>query len=97
MIFAKGVTSGYIPLSGVMISHELYETLRTQKGTLAHGFTYSGHPTACAVALENLRLIEEERLSAAPNRNPPTAADAASAEDKPAEPRPAIVPADAAE
>lgn len=62
MIFAKGVTSGYIPLSGVMISHEVYETLRTQKGTLAHGFTYSGHPTACAVALENLRLIEEERL-----------------------------------
>ncbi len=62
MIFAKGVTSGYLPLSGVMISREVHETLRTQKGTLAHGFTYSGHPVACAVALENLRLIEDEGL-----------------------------------
>jgi putrescine---pyruvate transaminase len=62
MIFAKGVTSGYVPLSGVMISRDLHETLKTQKGTFAHGFTYSGHPVACAVALANLRIIEAERL-----------------------------------
>ncbi len=62
MIFAKGVTSGYVPLSGVIISRDVHETLKMQKGVLAHGFTYSGHPVACAVALENLRLIEEERL-----------------------------------
>jgi putrescine aminotransferase len=62
LIFAKGVTSGYLPLSGVIISREILTTLKQQKGAFAHGFTYSGHPVACAVALENLRLIEEERL-----------------------------------
>jgi hypothetical protein len=48
-------------------------------------------------AREKLALIEEERLSAAPNRNPPPVADAAPAEDEPPEPRPAIVPAEPAE
>jgi putrescine aminotransferase len=62
MIFAKGVTSGYLPLSGVMISQEIYAALKSQKGALPHGFTYSGHPTACAVALENLAILEEEQL-----------------------------------
>jgi putrescine---pyruvate transaminase len=62
MIFAKGVTSGYLPLSGVMLTRSVHDTLKAVKGPFAHGFTYSGHPTACAVALRNLRIIEEERL-----------------------------------
>jgi putrescine aminotransferase len=62
MIFAKGVTSGYLPLSGVMLSRSVHETLKSVKGAFAHGFTYSGHPTACAVGLRNLQIIEEEHL-----------------------------------
>ena len=62
MIFAKGVTSGYLPLSGVMLTRSVHDTLKTAKGPFAHGFTYSGHPTACAVALRNLQILEDERL-----------------------------------
>jgi len=62
MIFAKGVTSGYLPLSGVMLSRDVHDTLKSLGGAFPHGFTYSGHPTACAVALRNLRIIEEEGL-----------------------------------
>jgi putrescine aminotransferase len=62
MIFAKGVTSGYLPLSGVMLTRAVHDTLKSVKGPFAHGFTYSGHPTACAVALRNLQILEEERL-----------------------------------
>ncbi|HEY7198780.1 MAG TPA: aminotransferase class III-fold pyridoxal phosphate-dependent enzyme, partial [Candidatus Dormibacteraeota bacterium] len=51
MTFAKGVTSGYLPLSGVMLTHAVHETLRELHGVFPHAFTYSGHPTACAVAL----------------------------------------------
>ena len=62
MIFAKGVTSGYLPLSGVMLTRAVHDTLKSMKGTFAHGFTYSGHPTACAVGLRNLQILEDERL-----------------------------------
>ena len=62
MIFAKGVTSGYLPLSGVMLTPAIHDTLKSVKGAFAHGFTYSGHPTACAVGLRNLQILEEERL-----------------------------------
>ena len=62
MIFAKGITSGYLPLSGVMLSRPVHDVLKAVKGPFAHGFTYSGHPTACAVALRNLQIIEDERL-----------------------------------
>jgi putrescine aminotransferase len=62
MIFAKGVTSGYLPHSGVMLTHAIHDTLKSVRGPFAHGFTYSGHPTACAVGLRNLQIIEEERL-----------------------------------
>lgn len=62
MIFAKGVTSGYLPLSGVMITPAVYEVLKSVKGPFQHGFTYSGHATACAVALRNLQIIEDEGL-----------------------------------
>jgi putrescine aminotransferase len=62
MIFAKGVTSGYLPLSGVMLTRQVHDGLRKLGSFLPHGFTYSGHPTACAVALRNLRIIEDEGL-----------------------------------
>lgn len=62
MIFAKGVTSGYLPLSGVTMTRQVHETLRSLHAPLPHGFTYSGHPTCCAVALRNLRIIEDEGL-----------------------------------
>ena len=60
--FAKGVTSGYLPLSGVVVSRAVHDTLKLQKGLFSHGFTYSGHPVACAVALANLGIIEREGL-----------------------------------
>src|SRR6267143_1138393 len=62
MVFAKGVTSGYLPLSGVMLTRAVNDTLKTVKGPFQHGFTYSGHPTACAVGLRNLQILEDERL-----------------------------------
>ncbi len=62
MVFAKGVTSGYLPLSGVMMTHPVHDTLKAVKGMFAHAFTYSGHPTSCAVALRNLRILEDEHL-----------------------------------
>ena len=62
MVFAKGVTSGYLPLSGVMLTHDVHDTLKSVKGPFAHGFTYSGHPTACAVGLRNLQILEDEHL-----------------------------------
>lgn len=60
--FAKGVTSGYVPLGGVGVSDEVWDTLSTPDRMFMHGFTYSGHPVACAVALPNLDIIERERL-----------------------------------
>ncbi|QCJ42901.1 aspartate aminotransferase family protein [Bacillus sp. S3] len=63
MCFAKGVSSGYAQLGGVMISSRLYkEFTELSNGTLLHGYTYSGHPTACAVALKNLEILEQEHL-----------------------------------
>ena len=63
MVFAKGITSGYAQLGGVILSKGLHEELTSlSPGTLLHGFTYSGHPTACAVALKNLEIIENEKL-----------------------------------
>ena len=60
--FAKAVTSGYIPLGGVMVGNRVAEVLIEQGGEFAHGYTYSGHPVACAVALANLDLMEREQL-----------------------------------
>src|ERR1700682_1544191 len=45
-----------------MLTRSVHETLKSVKGPFMHGFTYSGHPTSCAVALRNLRILEEERL-----------------------------------
>ena len=62
MTFAKGVTSGYIPLGGVMVGERVARTMIDHGGEFAHGYTYSGHPVACAVGLANLRLIQREGL-----------------------------------
>ena len=60
--FAKGVTSGYIPLGGVLVGDRIAKVVLEQGGEFNHGFTYSGHPVACAAALENIRIIQEEKL-----------------------------------
>jgi len=64
MTMAKGITSGYVPLSAVMISDKVGEVLEAGEGEFAHGYTYSGHPVACAVALANIDLIERDGLIA---------------------------------
>jgi putrescine aminotransferase len=60
---AKGITSGYVPLGATMVRDEIGEAL-AEGGYLAHGFTYTGHPVACAAALANLDIMERENLCA---------------------------------
>ena len=60
--FAKAVTSGYIPLGGVMVGDRVAKVLIEKGGEFNHGYTYSGHPVACAVALANLEIMEAEQL-----------------------------------
>ena len=60
--FAKGVTSGYLPLGGVLVSDRVADVVIAKGGEFAHGYTYSGHPAACAVALENIRILDEEGI-----------------------------------
>jgi putrescine aminotransferase len=62
MCLAKGVTSGYIPLSACMVNDRIADSLINKGGEFFHGFTYSGHPVSCAVALENIRILEEEKI-----------------------------------
>jgi putrescine---pyruvate transaminase len=62
MTFAKGVTSGYLPLGGVFVSKRISEVLIDRGGEFFHGYTYSGHPVACAVAIANLKILEDEKL-----------------------------------
>ena len=62
MTFAKGVTSGYIPLGGVMVGERVARVLIERGGEFNHGYTYSGHPVACAVAIANIRLIQRDGL-----------------------------------
>jgi 4-aminobutyrate---pyruvate transaminase len=62
---AKQLSSGYQPIAATVISEELYQAFVTQSeaiGVFAHGFTYGGHPVACAVALETLSIYRERRL-----------------------------------
>ena len=61
MTVAKAITSGYAPLSAALVGRRVAERLEGG-GVLAHGYTYSGHPVACAVALENLRILREEGI-----------------------------------
>ncbi|SLN37744.1 Omega-amino acid--pyruvate aminotransferase [Pseudoruegeria aquimaris] len=61
MTIAKGLSSGYAPIGGSLVSDEVANTV-AEAGDFNHGYTYSGHPVSCAVALENLRIIEDEKL-----------------------------------
>jgi 4-aminobutyrate--pyruvate transaminase len=61
---AKGITSGYVPLGAVGVSDAIYQQMLEPDAMFMHGFTYSGHPVACAVALRNIRIIEDEQLPA---------------------------------
>jgi adenosylmethionine-8-amino-7-oxononanoate aminotransferase len=62
--FAKGVTSGYLPLGGIMVSREIKDAMDSvpPESRWMHAYTYSGHPTCCAVGLKNIEIMERERL-----------------------------------
>ena len=65
IISAKGLTSGYVPLSASLFSDQIYEVIsRPESGPewFNHGFTYSGHPVCCAAALKNIEIIERDRI-----------------------------------
>ncbi len=62
MTIAKGLSSGYQPIGGSVISEKIAAVFAEKGGEFAHGYTYSGHPVAAAVALENLRILEEEHI-----------------------------------
>ena len=64
IVFAKGVTSGYLPLGGVMVSERVAEPFWDEPGgpVFRHGSTYAGHATCCAAALANIALLERDGL-----------------------------------
>lgn len=59
---AKGLSSGYLPISAVAVGTRVASTLIEEGGSFNHGYTYSGHPAACAVALKNIEIMEREGL-----------------------------------
>lgn len=59
---AKGLTSGYQPMSATIISDEIYEVISGPDGMFLHGMTYSGHPAAAAAALANIEILENEKI-----------------------------------
>ncbi|WPP00146.1 aspartate aminotransferase family protein [Pseudomonas sp. HR96] len=61
MTIAKGLTSGYIPMGGVIVRDEVVKVIN-EGGDFNHGFTYSGHPVAAAVGLENIRILRDEKI-----------------------------------
>lgn len=64
---AKALSSGYVPISAVMVSEKVHAAVAANSGkigTFGHGFTYSGHPVACAIALETLQVYEDENILA---------------------------------
>jgi putrescine aminotransferase len=62
MPIAKAMASGYMPIGGLLVADRVAQTLKTKSGEFFHGFTWSGHPVACAVALANLRILRDERI-----------------------------------
>ncbi len=62
MPIAKGLSSGYLPIGGLLVGDRVAETLIEKGGEFNHGFTYSGHPVACAVAAANLRILRDEKI-----------------------------------
>ena len=65
LAFAKGITSGYLPLGGIQINDQILDAMNSapQDEAWMHGFTYSGHATCCAVGLRNIAILEEEKLA----------------------------------
>ncbi|MCF6272624.1 MAG: aspartate aminotransferase family protein [Rhodobacteraceae bacterium] len=62
MTIAKGLSSGYQPIGGSVVSERVAAVFAEKGGEFNHGYTYSGHPVAAAVALENLRILDEENI-----------------------------------
>jgi putrescine aminotransferase len=62
MTMAKGLSSGYQPISAISLGKRMADTILHSNEELVHGYTYSGHPVACAVALKNLDVIESDGL-----------------------------------
>ena len=62
MTLAKGLSSGYQPLSAVMVGERVAQALQQHDDEFTHGYTYSGHPVACAVALKNIEILRHERI-----------------------------------
>ncbi len=62
MTIAKGLTSGYQPLGGVMVADRVADVLIDKGGEFHHGYTWAGHPVACAVAIENLGILRRENI-----------------------------------
>ena len=62
MPIAKGLSSGYAPIGGVVIGDRVADAVIEAGGDFNHGYTYSGHPVSCAVAAENLRIMQEEAI-----------------------------------
>ena len=62
MPIAKGLSSGYLPIGGVMIADRVADAFIEKGGEFFHGYTYSGHPACCAAALANLDIMQRERL-----------------------------------
>ncbi len=72
--FAKALTSAYLPLGGLMIPETMYQAMLDESrkiGTFGHGFTYSGHPVAAAVAVKTLEIYEREKIFAGVERKAP--------------------------
>ncbi|MDH3670367.1 MAG: aminotransferase [Gammaproteobacteria bacterium] len=64
IVTAKGITSGYVPLGATLFSDEIFEVISAPDpdAFFTHGFTYAGHPVACVAALENIAIIEREKI-----------------------------------
>ncbi len=62
MPIAKGLTSGYLPMGGVMVGDKVADVVVNDGDEFFHGFTYSGHPACCAVALANIEILQNERI-----------------------------------
>ena len=62
MPIAKGLSSGYLPIGGVMLADHVTDVLIGEGGEFQHGYTYSGHPVSCAVAATNVRLLRDEKI-----------------------------------
>ena len=67
MCLAKGISSGYVPLGATVVNQRVADAFAANQdfgGAIMHGYTYSGHPVACAAAIANLRIVEQENLPA---------------------------------